>query len=82
MKAPTAIKTLPSRTSNWHFLLVSDGSDLKVLAMREDAGKKKMKKVAKHPRNLITFPMSGMKMAQTKVRLNQSITITARWTMF
>ena len=50
--------------------------------MREDAGKKKMKKAAKHPRNLITFPMSGMKMAQTKERLNQSMTITMRWTMF
>ena len=82
MKAPTTIKTLPSRTSNWLFLPIRDGSDLKVLAMREDAGKKKMKKAAKHPRNLITFPMSGMKMAQIKERPNQIMTITTRWTMF
>ena len=78
MNAPTTRKLLPSNIYNLVFPLSSDGSVLTTLAIKDDPGKKKIKNAARHPRNMITFPISGIKMAQTRERQNQIITMITR----
>ena len=79
IKVPIVTKTKPKTRRPRLRRRRREGSDLRLILIKQPPGKTKMKKAAKQPKKLITSPMLGTRIAHRSDRINQNKTITMRW---